>query len=63
MGEYLILMHELNIMFDLFGILVMHVQEYDRTFYVTKVAFLHEIAHFKSFIGVPNVSIAWGLKC
>ena len=41
-------------MFDLFGILVIHVQEYDRTFYVTKVAFLHEIAHFKSsplFVG------------
>ena len=65
MGEHLILMHELNIMFVLFWILVMHVQENDRTFYVTKVAFLHEIAHFKSLpliIGCTKCINCMGFK-
>ena len=43
----------------------MHVQEYDRTFYVTKVAILHEIAHFKSlplFVGCTKCINCMGFK-
>ena len=59
MGEHLILMHELNIMFVLFGILVMHVKN---NFFVTKVAFLHEIAHFISLPLVIGCTKCMGFK-